>query len=87
MTQILDPVSGTRSRVYLLVQTDPGRQGEAHGFLQSAAAVTEVSATSGPFDLIVTAEVAGPTELSRLVSACRLTPGLVRVSRCESAAH
>ena len=86
MTQILEPPAAVRSRVYLLVQTDPGRQADAHAFLQQAPEVLEVSATSGPFDLIVTAE-ADPPALSRLVGVCRRTPGLVRISRCEARGH
>ena len=84
MTQILEPPVDVRSRVYLLVQTDPGRQGDAHAFLQEVPGVVEVSVTSGPFDLVVVAEAAGP-ELSRLLGVCRRTPGLARISRCEAA--
>lgn len=80
---ILEPPVDARSRVYLLVQIVPGGQGEAHAFLQQAAGVVEVSATSGPFDLIITAEV-GQAGLSRLVGVCRRTPGLVRISRCKA---
>jgi uncharacterized protein with GYD domain len=71
-------------RVFLLVQTDPGRTAEAHRFLEATVGISDVTATSGPFDLIATAEVAGAAGLERLVGDCRRAPGLVRLSRCQS---
>jgi hypothetical protein len=72
-------------RVFFLLQTDPGRAGEAQTFLQATAGISTVAATSGPFDLIATAEVGGTVALERLVGECRRTPGLTRMSRCHSA--
>lgn len=71
-------------RVFFLLQTDPGRAREAHQFLQSTTGVAEVAATSGPFDLIVTADVADTAGFERLVRVCRRAPGLSRLSRCQS---
>lgn len=69
-------------RVFLLLQTDPGCAGDAQTFLRAAADICEVAATSGPFDLIVTADVTGSVGLERLVRTCRRAPGLARLSRC-----
>ena len=71
-------------RVFLLLQTDPGRALEARDFLQGARGISEVAATSGPFDLIIVAEVADSSELERVVAECRRAPGLTRLSRCHS---
>lgn len=71
-------------RIFLLLQTDPGRAGEAHEYLQRRAGIRDVATTTGPFDLIVTAEVAGAAGLERLVGECRRAPGLTRLSRCQS---
>ena len=71
-------------RVFLLLQTDPGRAAEARDYLRSTAGICDVAATSGPFDLIVTAEVAGAAGLERLVGSCRRAPGLTRLSRCQA---
>lgn len=87
MTQLLESPVGLRSRVFLLVQVEPGLRAAAQSFLQGAPGAVEVSATSGPYDLIVTAEAGGPDAVSRLVAACRRTPGLVRINRCEAVRH
>jgi hypothetical protein len=71
-------------RVFLLLQTDPGRAVEAREFLRGTAGIADVAATSGPFDLIVTAEVAGTSSLEKLVGECRRAPGLTRLSRCQA---
>jgi DNA-binding Lrp family transcriptional regulator len=71
-------------RVFLLVQIDPGRAAEAHEFLQATPGISDVTATSGPFDLIALAEVAGSAGLERLVGECRRAPGLTRLSRCHA---
>ncbi|MCU1590129.1 MAG: Lrp/AsnC ligand binding domain [Frankiales bacterium] len=71
-------------RVFLLLQTDPGRAADAQQFLQGTPGISEIAATSGPFDLIVTAEVAGTAGIERLVGECKRTPGLTRLSRCQS---
>jgi hypothetical protein len=72
-------------RVFLLLQTDPGRAGEAQSFLRATPGISDVAATSGPFDLIATAEVGGTAALERLLGECRRAPGLSRLSRCHSA--
>jgi hypothetical protein len=78
-------LEGDPRRVFLLLQTDPGRAGEAQTFLQATPGISDVATTSGPFDLIATAEVGGAVALERLVGECRRTPGLTRLSRCHSA--
>lgn len=72
-------------RVFLLLQTEPGRAAEAQAFLSTTASIREVAMTSGPFDVIVTAEVVGTAGLEHLVGECRRAPGLMRLSRCQSA--
>jgi hypothetical protein len=72
------------SRVFLLLQIDPGRALEARDFLQDADGISDVAATSGPFDLIVVADSVNYVELEHLVAECRRTPGLSRLSRCRS---
>jgi hypothetical protein len=77
-------VEHARQRVFLLMQTDPGRADDARNYLRTTPGVSDIAATSGPFDLIVTAEVAGSAGLEHLVGECRRTPGLARLSRCQS---
>ena len=78
-------VNGLGRRVFLLLQTDPGRAGDAHEFLRGTPGISSVAATSGAFDVIATAHVADSVELERLVGECRRAPGLTRLSRCHSA--
>ena len=72
------------SRVFLLLQIDPGRALEARDYLQGAGGISDVAATSGPFDLIVVADRVNHVELEHLVAECRRTPGLSRLSRCHA---
>ncbi|GAC1533007.1 MAG: hypothetical protein NVS3B1_27260 [Marmoricola sp.] len=72
------------STVFLLLQTDPGCAGDAAEFLRSRSTVAEVAATSGPFDLIVTADVRDSVGLEHVVGECRRAPGLVRLSCCHT---
>ncbi|GAC1607913.1 MAG: hypothetical protein NVS3B26_02760 [Mycobacteriales bacterium] len=72
------------STVFLLLQTDPGRAADAAQFLRSRDGVADVTTTSGPFDLIVTADVSDPVGLEHVVGACRRAPGLVRLSCCHT---
>jgi DNA-binding Lrp family transcriptional regulator len=72
------------STVFLLLQTDPGRAGDAAEFLRARESVGEVAATSGPFDLIVTADVRDSAGLEHIVGECRRAPGLVRLSCCHT---
>jgi len=74
------------ARVFLLLQTDPGRAEEAQGFLRATPGIAEVATTSGPFDLIATADVGSAESLEHLVGECRRAPGLTRLSRCQTAA-
>jgi hypothetical protein len=76
--------AGTSSRVFFLLQTDPGWADAAGAFLRGTDGVAQVAATTGPFDLIVTAEVDSTVDLERLVGVCRRAPGLVRLSRCHA---
>lgn len=73
------------STVFLLLQTDPGRAGDAADFLRSRGTVADVAATSGPFDLIATAEVSDTAGLEQVLGECRRAPGLVRLSCCHTA--
>jgi hypothetical protein len=82
MTVTEGPV-GTR-RAFLLLQIDPGRALEARDFLRGAYGVSDLAATSGPFDLILVADVSDNSALERLVAECRRAPGLTRLSRCHS---
>jgi hypothetical protein len=77
-------IDAAGSRVFLLVQTDPGRVSDAEAFLRTTAGITDVAATSGPFDLIATAHVTSTSGLDRLVSECRRAPGLARLNRCHT---
>ncbi len=71
-------------RVFLLLQIDPGRSLEARDFLQGTEGISELASTTGPFDVIVVADVADSVELERLVAQCRRGPGLTRLSRCNA---
>jgi DNA-binding Lrp family transcriptional regulator len=70
-------------RMYLLVQTDPGRAPDAQAFLVGMPGIREVVTTSGPFDLIVAADAPDTARLEHVVAQCRRTPGLARLSRCH----
>ncbi|MDT7573490.1 MAG: hypothetical protein QOE05_3664 [Actinomycetota bacterium] len=73
-------------RVFLLLQIDPGRALEARDFLLGTDGISELAATTGPFDVIVVADIADTVEVERLVAQCRRAPGLTRLSRCQAAA-
>lgn len=74
-------------RAFLLLQIDPGRALEARDFLHGAEGISELAATTGPFDVIVVADVADSVELERLVAQCRRAPGLTRLSRCHASRY
>jgi hypothetical protein len=76
--------SDAMSTVFLLLQTDPGRAGDAAAFLRGRDSVADVAATSGPFDVIVTADVSDSAGLEHVVGECRRAPGLVRLSCCHT---
>lgn len=67
----------------LLLQADPGRADDVARYLAALPSVTETAVTSGPYDVIARADLAG-LELARLVGLARRAPGACGVRVCRS---
>ena len=68
---------------YILIQTDVGRSGDVSTGVQAIPGVLTAEQVTGPYDLIVRAEVASLDELGKTVlSRIQLVEGITRTITC-----
>jgi nitrate reductase NapAB chaperone NapD len=74
------------TRAHLLLQAEPGRAAEVVRHVATVAEVREVTATSGPFDVIAVVDVEREGDLARALGRVRRAPGLVALRVCRAGA-
>lgn len=69
-------------RAYILIQTEAGGGSKARSEIGSVAGVRLAQSVTGPYDLIVRAEVDDMDALGRMLSDIQVIPGLTRTLTC-----
>ncbi len=69
-------------RAYILIQTEAGGSTKVRSEIGSVAGVRLAQSVTGPYDLIVRAEVDDMDGLGRMLSDIQLIPGLTRTLTC-----
>jgi DNA-binding Lrp family transcriptional regulator len=69
-------------KAYVLIQTGPGGGSKVRGEVGSVDGVRLAQSVTGPYDLVVRAEVEDMDALGRMLSEIQMIPGLTRTLTC-----
>jgi DNA-binding Lrp family transcriptional regulator len=69
-------------KAYVLIQTDAGGSTKVRSEIGSVPGVRLAQSVTGPYDLVVRAEVEDMDALGQMLSDIQLIPGLTRTLTC-----